>query len=124
MSKNKKYCFKIVIPKRSYVLCASSEEKMESWLNALSVAVRRAKRQEANDNSSSSVSQRVSVAAQQQQQPGTTPLKKLASGSSIDSSFENTSHISDVSGAGAIGGAGGALPGPAHSHLHRLGRAK
>ena len=110
ISKNKRYCFKIVIPKRSYVLCASSEMEMESWLNALSVGVRRAKK-------TSSISAATSPTAQSNH------LHKLATGSSYES-FENTSHISGVSGAGAIGGAGGALPGRAHTHTHKLGRAK
>ncbi|KAI8142672.1 hypothetical protein BJV82DRAFT_613837 [Fennellomyces sp. T-0311] len=110
ISKNKKYCFKIVIPKRSYVLCASTEMEMESWLNALSVGVRRVKK-------TNSISAATSPTAQSNH------LQRLATGSSYDS-FENTSHISGVSGAGAIGGAGGALPGRAHTHTHKLGRAK
>ncbi|KAI8071089.1 hypothetical protein BC940DRAFT_295258 [Gongronella butleri] len=48
MSKNKQYCFKIIIPKRNYVLCASTENDMESWLNALSIAIRRAKKDAKN----------------------------------------------------------------------------
>lgn len=61
-------------------------------MNALSIAMRRAKKGE--------------------QPPA---LQKLATcTSSLDDGFDNTSHISGVSGAGAIGGAGGALPGRAH----------
>ncbi|KAI7876323.1 PH-domain-containing protein [Lichtheimia hyalospora FSU 10163] len=98
ISKNKRFCFKIIIHKRSYVLCASSERELESWLNALSIAMRRAKKGE-------------------QQPPA---LQKLATcTSSLDDGFDNTSHLSGVSGAGAIGGAGGALPGHAHTHMVR-----
>ncbi|KAI9278934.1 hypothetical protein BDA99DRAFT_493496 [Phascolomyces articulosus] len=153
ISKNKKYCFKIVIPKRSYILCASSEMELESWLNALSVGVRRAKKNDLTGSggttamtspTSTSTTHTVpsiltSSTLPQSQPPVTSPttitsstqqqqqqqhhLQKLATGSSFDS-FENSSHISGVSGAGAIGGAGGALPGRAHTHTHKLGRAK
>ncbi|KAG1405306.1 hypothetical protein G6F60_003719 [Rhizopus arrhizus] len=53
VSKNKQYCFKIIIPKRSYILCAPNEIVMESWLNSLVVATRRAKRIVTNSISSS-----------------------------------------------------------------------
>ncbi|KAG1053932.1 hypothetical protein G6F43_004023 [Rhizopus delemar] len=53
VSKNKQFCFKIIIPKRSYVLCAPNEIAMESWLNSLVVATRRAKRIATNSISSS-----------------------------------------------------------------------
>ncbi|KAI9489853.1 hypothetical protein BDB00DRAFT_595624 [Zychaea mexicana] len=130
ISKNKKYCFKIVIPKRSYVLCASSEMELESWLNALSVGVRRAKKN-GNDHPAAGTSPSMVAPPSPLVASPTSPscnynnhLQRLATGSSFDS-FENTSHISGVSGAGAIGGAGGALPGRAHhTHTHKLGRAK
>ncbi|ORZ23580.1 hypothetical protein BCR42DRAFT_405055 [Absidia repens] len=44
ISKNKQHCFKIIIPKRNYVLCASTENDLEAWLNAFSVAIRRTKK--------------------------------------------------------------------------------
>ncbi|KAI8092830.1 uncharacterized protein BX664DRAFT_259958 [Halteromyces radiatus] len=31
ISKNKQHCFKIIIPKRNYVLCASTENDLEAW---------------------------------------------------------------------------------------------
>ncbi|RUS20884.1 hypothetical protein BC937DRAFT_94139 [Endogone sp. FLAS-F59071] len=46
VSRNKLYCFKIVIPKRNYIICADTEADLEGWLDALSVAVRRAKKSE------------------------------------------------------------------------------
>lgn len=44
MSESRQNCFKVITPQRNYVLCADSEETLENWLDALSVAVRRAKR--------------------------------------------------------------------------------
>ncbi|KAI7893429.1 uncharacterized protein EV154DRAFT_152232 [Mucor mucedo] len=141
VSKSKQNCFKIIIPKRSYVLCASTENDMDSWLNALVVAIRRAKR-DADDTSKPSTP---STPQPQYQQPGrqlslipegctnTHGAKKLPSSHSSADSFENISHISGVSGAGGVGGAGGALGGTPSSaglvQLHsraseRLGRAK
>ncbi|KAI8331326.1 hypothetical protein BC941DRAFT_438865 [Chlamydoabsidia padenii] len=35
ISKNKQQCFKIIIPKRNYVLCANTRIEMETWLDAL-----------------------------------------------------------------------------------------
>lgn len=141
VSKSKQHCFKIIIPKRSYVLCASTENDMDSWLNALVVAIRRAKR-EADDTSKPSTP---STPQPQYQQPGrqlslipegrsnTYDVQKVQSTHSSADSFENVSHISGVSGAGGVGGAGGALGGTPSSaglvQLHsraseRLGRAK
>ncbi|KAI9307294.1 hypothetical protein BJ944DRAFT_262143 [Cunninghamella echinulata] len=56
MSKNKQYCFKISIPKRQYVLCASTENDMKSWLNALNIAVKQLNNNETSTNLSSSSS--------------------------------------------------------------------
>ncbi|KAI8367497.1 uncharacterized protein BYT42DRAFT_586492 [Radiomyces spectabilis] len=142
ISKHKRYCFKIIIPKRNYVLCANTEVDLESWLNALSVAVRRAKKESGEVKPSSLPKDpqppcplpASSRPLSQIPENGDTysPLQRLASGSSVES-FENTSHISGVSGAGGVGGAGGALGGAPTSsgiaRLHsraseRLGRAK
>lgn len=92
---------------------------MDSWLDALAVTVRRAKKGEAAELASAvSPSQHYGAAGKQQSQ-----LQRLATGSSADS-IENTSHISGVSGAGAVGGAGGALPGrQQQSHIRKLARA-
>lgn len=139
VSKSKQHCFKIIIPKRSYVLCASTENDMDSWLNALVVAIRRAKK-EADDKSSTPSTPKP------QQQPvrqlslipesratSEYGMHKVQSSHSSMDSFENVSHISGVSGAGGVGGAGGALGGAPTSaallQLHtraseRLGRAK
>ncbi|KAL1920166.1 uncharacterized protein VTP21DRAFT_1312 [Calcarisporiella thermophila] len=38
------YCFKVVGPKRSLILCADREEEMQAWLEALNLAIRKAKR--------------------------------------------------------------------------------
>ncbi|RUS23713.1 hypothetical protein BC938DRAFT_474730, partial [Jimgerdemannia flammicorona] len=51
VSRSKLHCFKIVIPKRSYILSADTLSDLEGWLNALSVAVRRAKKSEHEDGS-------------------------------------------------------------------------
>lgn len=142
VSKSKQHCFKIIIPKRSYVLCASTENDMDSWLNALVVAIRRAKK-EADDKSSTPSTPKPQ---QQYQQPvrqlslipesratSDYGMQKVQSSHSSMDSFENVSHISGVSGAGGVGGAGGALGGAPTSaallQLHtraseRLGRAK
>lgn len=144
VSKSKQYCFKIIIPKRSYVLCASTENDMDSWLNALVVAIRRAKK-DANDLAKSPSSTTPSTPQPQQHQQfqsrqlslipenKTYGIQKVHSTTSSADSFENISHISGVSGAGGVGGAGGALGGAPTSatlvQLHsraseRLGRAK
>ncbi|KAI9311475.1 hypothetical protein BX666DRAFT_1995496 [Dichotomocladium elegans] len=106
VSRSKQFCFKIIIPKRSYVLCASSEAALESWLNALSVAIRRAKK--VQDEQSHPLHKTTT----------TPPLERIETCTS--SLLDNTSHISGISGAGAVGGAGGALPGRTHSHRHTL----
>ncbi|KAL7312257.1 hypothetical protein PS15m_008040 [Mucor circinelloides] len=144
VSKSKQYCFKIIIPKRSYVLCASTEDDMDSWLNALVVAIRRAKK-EANESTKSPSSTTPATPQPQQHQQfqsrhlsqipenKTYGMQKVHSTTSSADSFENISHISGVSGAGGVGGAGGALGGAPSSatlvQLHsraseRLGRAK
>ncbi|GAA5798581.1 hypothetical protein HPULCUR_003986 [Helicostylum pulchrum] len=56
VSKSKQHCFKIIIPKRSYVLCASTENDMDSWLNALVVAIGRAKKEFADESKPSTPS--------------------------------------------------------------------
>ncbi|CAO3658659.1 unnamed protein product [Rhizopus stolonifer] len=43
VSKSRQHCFKILIPKRSYVISAQSENIMEAWLDALAITTRRAK---------------------------------------------------------------------------------
>ncbi|KAG2219958.1 hypothetical protein INT45_002172 [Circinella minor] len=123
ISKNKKYCFKIVIPKRSYILCASSEMELESWLNALSIAVRRAKtdsNQTCPTNHHSPMTPTTTplspITSPTSQQQHSLHLRELSTNSSFDS-FENSSHFS---GSGGVGGAGGVLP----SRAHKLGRAK
>ncbi|KAG0170063.1 hypothetical protein DFQ28_002588 [Apophysomyces sp. BC1034] len=132
ISKNKRFCLKIIIPKRSYVLCASTEVDLESWLDALSVAVRRAKKEEGE--AKSDTAQQSTHPHQLSQIPENAmschQMQKIASASSNES-FENSSHIS---GAGGVGGAGGALGGAPTSsaglaRIHsraseRLGRAK
>ncbi|KAI9027607.1 hypothetical protein CLU79DRAFT_717107 [Phycomyces nitens] len=126
ISKSKQYCFKIIIPKRSYVLCASTVIDLESWLDALSVAVRRAKKEEGEKSS-----------PHPQSHPRPTSHPDMAAYSleksttiSSNESFDNSSHIS---GAGGVGGAGGALGGSSPSnglakihsrHSELLGRAK
>jgi hypothetical protein len=137
ISKSKQNCFKIIIPKRSYVLCASTETEMDSWLNALVVAIRRAKK-DADESSTPSTPQPQHQPQYQNRQLSLIPenrsydIQKVQSTHSSDS-FENVSHISGVSGAGGVGGAGGALGGAPTSasllQLHtraseRLGRAK
>ncbi|KAI8992142.1 hypothetical protein BDF20DRAFT_90442 [Mycotypha africana] len=144
VSKHKLFCFKIIIPKRSYVLCAPAEEDMDAWLNALVVAVRRAKKEcesghidssYANPTAVSPTASQAQTLQQQQEQhhypprplsliPEHKPYESqqhLNSHSSADS-FENMSHLSGVSGAGGVGGAGGALGGMPTStpltHLH------
>jgi hypothetical protein len=147
VSKSKQFCFKIIIPKRSYVLCAPTENDMDSWLNALVVAIRRAKKEEqgddlnnnnANNNANKMISTTTPTTPQphynsQHHTPGrqlssilenTTmsndyPLEKSQSISSSES-FENVSHISGVSGAGGVGGAGGALGGAPTSNTNIL----
>lgn len=119
ISKNKQYCFKIIIPKRNYVLCASTEDDMEAWLNALSVAVRRSKK-----DTAAASNKQPEIADTHEQHPASTTHQyhsgRLEQISEVDSrdrlarkpsleSFENSSHISGVSGAGGVGGAGGAL---------------
>jgi hypothetical protein len=138
ISKSKQYCFKIIIPKRSYVLCASTETDMDSWLNALVVAIRRAKK-EAAESSTPSTPQPQHQHQYQTRQLSLIPenrsysMQKVQSTHSSADSFENVSHISGVSGAGGVGGAGGALGGTPTSaallQLHtraseRLARAK
>lgn len=110
---------------------------MDSWLNALVVAIRRAKK-DAAESSTPSTPQPQSQPQYQNRQLSLIPenktygIQKVQSHSSADS-FENMSHISGVSGAGGVGGAGGALGGAPTSaallQLHtraseRLGRAK
>ncbi|KAI9317604.1 hypothetical protein BX666DRAFT_1857195, partial [Dichotomocladium elegans] len=90
ISKNKRYVFKIVILKRSYVVCASSEDERSAWLDALNAPLRRVR-------SKSSTLHKIDT----------------------EDSFEVTSHISGISGAGAMGGAGGALPGGASRRMVR-----
>ncbi|GAN06545.1 transmembrane protein [Mucor ambiguus] len=145
VSKSKRYCFKIIIPKRSYVLCASTEDDMDAWLNALVVAIRRAKKEAANESTKSLSSTTPSTPQPQQHQQfqprhlsqipenKAYDIQKVHSTTSSADSFENVSHISGVSGAGGVGGAGGALGGAPTSatlvQLHsraseRLGRAK
>ncbi|CEP12003.1 hypothetical protein [Parasitella parasitica] len=140
VSKSKQHCFKIIIPKRSYVLCASTEVDMDSWLNALVVAIRRAKKEAANDAPSITTTTPSTPQPQQLQRPLSLipesknyAMSKAQSTTSSADSLENASHISGVSGAGGVGGAGGALggaPTPAsllqfHSRAsERLGRAK
>ncbi|KAI8375412.1 hypothetical protein EDC96DRAFT_497213 [Choanephora cucurbitarum] len=134
VSKSKQNCFKIIIPKRSYVLCASTEADMDAWLNALVVAIKRAKK-DADDTSpltphpQSYQSRPLSLIPENQ----TPQLQKVNSTPSSIDSFENISHISGVSGACGCGGAGGALgaaPTPnsllqLHSRAsERFGRAK
>ncbi|KAI8090497.1 hypothetical protein BDF21DRAFT_357069 [Thamnidium elegans] len=152
VSKTKQYCFKIIIPKRSYVLCASTENDMDSWLNALVVAIGRAKKESGDASKPSTPS---TPQPQHQHQPvrqlslipescnnnnnnnnnntTTYGVQKVQSTHSSADSFENISHISGVSGAGGVGGAGGALGATPTSsgliQLHsraseRLGRAK
>ncbi|KAI7866276.1 hypothetical protein BDF14DRAFT_1816119 [Spinellus fusiger] len=121
MSKSKRFCFKIIIPKRSYVLCVGTEVELESWLDALSVAVRRVKKDGEG---------RVGTAATPR------PLSQIPENDALrcttvssNESFDNSSYIS---GAGGVGGAGGALGGHpsigmgrVHSrHSERLGKAK
>ncbi|KAG0739193.1 hypothetical protein G6F57_005718 [Rhizopus arrhizus] len=101
VSKNKQYCFKIIIPKRSYVLCAPNEVSMESWLNSLVVATRRAKKETLDETQEQRALSRI---------PENT-IEKLNSTPSSHSSVENISHLSGLSGAGGVGGAGGALGG-------------
>ncbi|CAO3591359.1 unnamed protein product [Absidia cylindrospora] len=138
-SKNKQHCFKIIIPKRNYVLCASTENDLEAWLNAFSVAIRRTKKDTstkstaATESTSSPLAKEPSsslsgdnngpfLSKHQQQQPlGHQPLRLDSdipdrrqglphlTRKSSMDSFENSSHISGVSGAGGVGGAGGAL---------------
>ncbi|CEG69714.1 hypothetical protein RMATCC62417_05742 [Rhizopus microsporus] len=116
VSKNKQYCFKIIIPKRSYVLCAPSESNMEAWLNALVVATRRTKAEDVTPKYHRPLSLI----------PENTIEKAHSTADSLDS-IENVSHLSGVSGAGGVGGAGGALGSvPSQSMLvsERLGRSK
>lgn len=116
VSKNKQYCFKIIIPKRSYVLCAPSESNMEAWLNALVVATRRTKAEDVTPKYHRPLSLI----------PENTIEKTHSTTDSLDS-IENVSHLSGVSGAGGVGGAGGALGSvPSQSMLvsERLGRSK
>ncbi|KAI8642214.1 hypothetical protein BD408DRAFT_416982 [Parasitella parasitica] len=139
VSKSKQHCFKIIIPKRSYVLCASTEVDMDSWLNALVVAIRRAKKEVAAGSPSITTTPSTPQPQQHQRPLSLIPenktysLQKAQSTTSSADSLENSSHISGVSGAGGVGGAGGALggaPTPAsllqlHSRAsERLGRAK
>ncbi|KAL9541720.1 hypothetical protein MBANPS3_008960 [Mucor bainieri] len=145
VSKSKQYCFKIIIPKRSYVLCASTEDDMDAWLNALVVAIRRAKKEAASESAKSPSSTTPSTPQPQHHQQFQSRhlsqipenkaygIHKVHSTTSSADSFENVSHISGVSGAGGVGGAGGALGGAPTSatlvQLHsraseRLGRAK
>lgn len=101
VSKNKRHCFKIIILKRSYILCASSEMERISWLEALNHCVRRVKATYGG-----------AIHHQHHHHPVPRPprLSTTEEMQRLDS-FDNASHISDMSGAGAIGGAGGALPG-------------
>ncbi|KAG1447011.1 hypothetical protein G6F56_009393 [Rhizopus delemar] len=59
VSKSRQHCFKILIPKRSYVISAQSENIMEAWLDALAVATRRAKI-DSRDGSSCCLSSEIS----------------------------------------------------------------
>lgn len=138
VSKSKQHCFKIIIPKRSYVLCAPTENDLDSWLNALIVAIRRAKKEQEQVSSTPNTPQPHSYQPQRQLSliPENDRIQKVQSTSSAEDSFENMSHLSGVSGAGGLGGAGGTLGGSSSSshtagllHLHsraseRLGRAK
>ncbi|ORX54949.1 PH domain-like protein [Hesseltinella vesiculosa] len=120
ISKSKQYCFKIIIPKRNYVLCASTESDMESWLDALSVATRRLKKdpKAAAEPTTSPTSPTAGdkhlkhhihhQAMRLERIPEMSKLPESLRRLSLES-FENTSHISGVSGAGGVGGAGGAL---------------
>lgn len=136
ISKSKQYCFKIIIPKRTYVLCASSEEDMDAWLNALIVASNRAQKDTKQAPSHITPSTPQPQANSTKNNPTRLALipedeaQKLPTSDSADS-FEN---VSQISGAGGVGGAGGALgitptssASLAHLHLRateRLGRAK
>ncbi|KAI8094839.1 uncharacterized protein B0P05DRAFT_568082 [Gilbertella persicaria] len=107
ISKSKQYCFKIIIPKRSYVLCASSEADMDSWLNALVVAIKRAKK----DAADVGLSPVTPHPYNHQRTLSLIPENSYSQTNSTSEveSFENVSHISGVSGACGCGGAGGAL---------------
>ncbi|KAF7729240.1 hypothetical protein EC973_004770 [Apophysomyces ossiformis] len=131
ISKSKRFCFKIIIPKRNYVLCASTEVDLESWLDALSVAVRRAKKEEGEAGSDRAQQLAHHHLSQIPEDAASYHLMRKVTSASSNESFENSSHIS---GAGGVGGAGGALGGvPASSgslaKIHsraseRLARAK
>ncbi|RCH93929.1 hypothetical protein CU098_010054, partial [Rhizopus stolonifer] len=125
VSKNKQYCFKIIIPKRSYVLCAPNETNMEAWLNALVVATRRARKEKEDPQEYSQPPQQKLRALSLIPENA---IEKLNSTTTSIDSIENVSHLSGISGAGGVGGAGGAL-GTSQSVTHskaseRLGRAK
>ncbi|KAI9473457.1 MAG: hypothetical protein EXX96DRAFT_578041 [Benjaminiella poitrasii] len=140
ISKSKQNCFKIIIPKRSYVLCAPNEANLDAWLNALVVAIRRAKKIVEDDDMDNKYIKKPGTHMPQSpvvDEAHLHNLHKTNSACSSADSFENVSHLSGVSGAGGIGGAGGALGGAPTSsnshnsilHLHsraseRLGRAK
>jgi uncharacterized membrane protein len=78
---------------------------MESWLNSLVVATRRAKKETLDETQEQRALSRI---------PENT-IEKLNSTPSSHSSVENISHLSGLSGAGGVGGAGGALGGDGSS---------
>ncbi|KAI8986965.1 hypothetical protein BDB01DRAFT_784119 [Pilobolus umbonatus] len=116
ISKSKQYCFKVITPKRNYILCTSTVNNLDSWLNALIVAVSRAKKEESALKSGSPVSPtQTNHKLPLISEKGRHKVTKIESTASSCDSIENTSHISGVSGAGGVGGAGGALGGAATS---------
>ncbi|KAL0084053.1 hypothetical protein J3Q64DRAFT_1476318 [Phycomyces blakesleeanus] len=119
ISKSKQYCFKIIIPKRSYVLCASTVVDLESWLDALSVAVRRAKKEESETKSSPHTHSHPHPHPRPTSHTPDTAGYSLEKSTTLSSneSFDNSSHIS---GAGGVGGAGGALGGSSPSGLTKI----
>ncbi|KAI8885833.1 PH domain-like protein [Backusella circina FSU 941] len=107
VSKSKQFCFKIIIPKRSYVLCAPTENDMDSWLNALVVAIRRAKKEEkgddlnnnnntSNSNSNNNANKIVSTTTPTTPQPHYHPQQQHHTpGRQLSSILENTSSSHD-----------------------------
>ncbi|KAG9297176.1 hypothetical protein G9A89_019457 [Geosiphon pyriformis] len=59
ISKSKQYCFKIITPKRVFVICASDDESEMNWLGALQMALNKTKeklKEEDGDSKSSGYS--------------------------------------------------------------------
>lgn len=111
LSKKRLFCFKVIIPKRNYVLCANTEPQMEDWLNAFTVAVPRAKKDSDAKLDGKPISHDLPhrpLSLIPENAGSSQQLQRLSSASTTES-FENASHLSGVSGAGGVGGAGGAL---------------